>query len=136
MNLVKFNKVILVANISAIAFAIIGLWTFNFEVFYLPFLIFPGIAMIFSQKENKAYKFLDKLIVGSIYFGFISLLLNDLRDYVISNLFFHSGMPFMVVYNFKEYCIFSLFFSFICFMSGLVGIVVKGGCEIYKTKKF
>jgi len=107
--------------VSAIVSVIASIWIFEIDWRFLPFPIFAGLAIVFVQKEKISYKFIDKLFVGSLFFGFLTLLLIYTRMYLL-----FSDFPFWPFYNPKEYLIFSLVFSFISFLGGLSGIVIKG----------
>lgn len=119
----KFLPVIVVAIIASIVAAVIGHWIFEGGWSFLSVLILAGIAMALAQKENKSYKFIDKLIIGSLLFGFLAMFLVCLRMYLI----LHPTTPTMpLIFNKKDYLNLSLVFSFVSFLGGLAGIVIKG----------
>ncbi|MFA6382281.1 MAG: hypothetical protein WCX08_03400 [Candidatus Buchananbacteria bacterium] len=121
MGLKKLLKVIMAVIISAIISTIASFWLFEMDWLFLPFPLFAGLAMVFVQKEKSSCKFVDKLFIGSLLFGFFTLLLIDTKMYLLS-----ADFPFWPFYNPKEYLIFSLVFCFVSFLGGLVGIVIKG----------
>lgn len=119
----KFLPVILVAIIASIIAAIIGYWVFEGNWPFLPVLVLAGVAMALAQKENKSYKFIDKLLLGCLLFGFLAMFLVCLRMYLI----IHPTEPTMpLIFNKKDYLTLSLVFSFVSFLGGLAGIVIKG----------
>ncbi len=125
MYIKKLFKVILVSIISAIISAVIGHFIFEGDWLFVPFPLLAGLCMILTQKEKVSYKFLDKLIVGSLLFGFATMFFIVVRMHLIG----HSINPaysFSHYFNYIDYLTLSLVFSFVSFMGGLVGIVVKG----------
>lgn len=119
----KFLPVIVVVIIASIVAAVIGYWVFEGGWSFLPVLILAGVAMVLVQKENKSYKFINKLIIGSLLFGFLAMFLVCLRMYLI----IHPANPTMpLIFNKKDYLTLSLVFSFVSFLGGLAGIVIKG----------
>lgn len=123
----KLLPVILTAIIFSIIATIIGYWIFEGGWLFLPIPILAGMAMALIQKENKSYKFIDKLLIGSLIFGFLAMFLVCLRMYLIA----HSTNPTIpLIFNKKDYLTLSLVFSFVSFLGGLVGIVIKGICFI------
>ena len=131
MYIKKLQKVIIAAMISVIISAIASFWIHEMNWFFLPFPLLAGMAIAFVQPENAAYKFLDKLFIGSTLFGFLTALLMFTQEYLISHFIYNSDFPFWPFYNPKEYLIFSLIFAFVCFLGGLMGIVIKGFYSIY-----
>lgn len=120
--------------ISSLITAVIGFWLFEFGWSFLAVPFLSGVAIAIMIKQNRVVKFLDKIFVGSLAYGFLSLLLTYSRYYLLSKFIYHSGFPFWPVYNPREYFYGSLVFAFICFMGGLVGILVKGFYSIYYKK--
>ena len=128
----KFLPVILVSNIASIIAAIVGHWVFEGDWLFLPVLILAGVAMAIVQKENKSYKFIDKLIIGCLIFGFLGMFLVCLRMYLI----LHPTTPTMpLIFNKQDYLTLSLVFSFVSFLGGLTGIVIKGLYYLHKRSK-
>jgi hypothetical protein len=123
------------AGLAAFIAASISVWIFMGGWNFLPIPILAGLLLAIIQNENKVYKYLGKIIFGSLLFGFLAAFLAQGEMYLISNLIFKSGMPFMVTYNPLEYIMFSLVFSFICFLAGLAGVVIKGFISLYKGRK-
>lgn len=134
MYLKKLKAVILAAIIAAIFCSVAGFWIFEMDYKFLPFPLLAGFAIVFVQKEKTSYKFLDKLLIGALLFGFSTLLLIYARMYLISNFIYNTDFPFWPLYNLKEYLIFSLVFSFVSFLGGLAGIVIKGFFSIFHVR--
>lgn len=130
----KLTKVILVSVIFAVISAIVGFWIFEMDWLFLPFPFLAGLSMALIQKETASYKFLDKLLIGSLLFGFLATFLIFSRMYVLSHLFYDADFPFWPIYNPGESLIFSLVFSFVSFLGGLAGIVFKGLYFLYGKK--
>lgn len=127
----KFLPVILVSIIASIIAAIVGNWVFEGDWPFLPVLVLAGIAMSLVQKENKSYKFIDKLVIGCLIFGFLGMFLVCLRMYLI----LHPTVPTMpLIFNKKDYLTLSLVFSFVSFLGGLAGVVIKGLYTILNKK--
>jgi hypothetical protein len=124
----KLQKVFLMVLLFSVISTIAGFWIFEIDWPFLPFPLLAGVAIVFVQKEKTSYKFINKLVIGSLLFGFFTLLLIYTRMYLSV-----SNFPFWPLYNPKEYLVFSLVFSFICLLGGLVGIVLKGFYYIFKN---
>ena len=112
----------------------ISFWIFYGQESFLPFPLAAGLILAFIQKGERSYQYFSRLAVGSLVFGFLTALLSHAEVYLISNLFYKTGIPFWVFYKPKEYLAFSLVFSFICLVGGLAGIVIKGLYIISKHK--
>lgn len=131
MYIKKLFKVILVSIISAVISATIGYFIFEGDWSFLPFPLLAGLSMILIQKEKLSYRFLDKLIIGSLLFGFATMFLIVMRMYLIAHPL-KPEYPFSHYFNYTDYLTLSLVFSFVSFMGGLVGIVLKGFYFIVK----
>ncbi|HRY63154.1 MAG TPA: hypothetical protein P5267_00910 [Patescibacteria group bacterium] len=131
----KLQKVITIATLSALIAALIGFWLFEINWPFLPFPLLAGMAMTFIQKETISYKFLDKLFIGALFFGFLTSLFIFTRTYLVANFIFHSDFPFWPLSNPQEYLTFSLIFAFVAFLGGLTGIVLKGFYTLIKNNK-
>lgn len=127
MYFIKLTKVLIVALLASLGCAFLGLWLFEFDYLFLPFPLLAGIGLVLVQKESVSYKFIDKLLIGSIFFGGLTVFFIFLRMYLLV-----PDFPFWPTYNLKEFIIFSLVFSFISLVGGLLGIVLKGFYIIYK----
>lgn len=130
----QYLEIIKVALISSLIAANISFWLFYGDWTFLPVPLITGFLLAVIQNEDRVYKFLGKLTAGSIFFGFLSALFMHTEMYLISNIVYKSGLPFWPLYNPGEYLMFSLVFSFICFMGGLAGIVIKGFFVISRNK--
>jgi hypothetical protein len=126
----KFKSVILVSIIVAIICAIIGTVIFEDSLPFLPYLLLSGFFMALIQKETKAYKFLDKLLIGSLLFGILTMFLVSTRMYVTSKIFGDSSFPFFF-WLYRDSLTMALLFSFNSFLGGLLGIVAKGFYVLY-----
>ncbi|MCK5061339.1 hypothetical protein KAR28_02220 [Candidatus Parcubacteria bacterium] len=133
MYIKKLQKIIIVAVISAVISVIAGFWIFEMDWPFLPFPLLAGLIIVFVQKEKISYKFLDKLFIGALIFGFSTSLLIFTRMYLFSVFIYDADFPFWPLYNPKEYLIFSLVFSFVNFIGGLAGIVLKGFYSIIQS---
>ncbi len=125
MYIKKIIKVISVSVTFTIISAVAGYWMHEGNWLFLSFPFMAGLCTALIQKENKSYKFLDKLIVGSLLFGFMTMLFIVVRMYLIAHPL-NPQYPFSHYFNYTDYLTFSLVFSFVSFMGGLVGIVLKG----------
>ncbi|MFA6255246.1 MAG: hypothetical protein WC675_04445 [Patescibacteria group bacterium] len=129
----KLKNVIMVAIISAVISALIGFVIFEMDWPFLPFPLLAGVAIILVQKETTSLKFLDKLLLGALLFGFLTSLLIFTRTYLGAHFIVQTNdFPWWPLSNPKEFLLVSLVFSFVCFMGGLVGIVIKGFYSIIK----
>ena len=129
----KFNPVILTSVICAVIFLIISSWVFNYGWSILPYLILAGCFLAWVQNETVARKFIIKLSVGSLIFGFLSAILIFLRMYVMSNFIYDTPMPISGLWE-QDTRTMALVFSFVSFLGGLFGIVLKGFYSLYKNK--
>jgi len=121
----NLKLILLVTLVSILISTIAGYWIFEMNWPFLPFPLLAGMAIIFVQKEERSYQFISKLLLGSLLYGFFTWLFIFTRMYL-----FVDNFPFWPLYNPQEYLIFSLVFSFLSFVGGLIGIVVKGVYEI------
>ncbi|MFA5248221.1 MAG: DUF2807 domain-containing protein [Patescibacteria group bacterium] len=96
------------------------LW--GWQLFLLP--VISGIFMVLVQNEDRIYRFVPKLIIGSILTSFIFVALWQLID--------------LVKYDYGDYFVFmavvrtALIFSLACFFGGLIGIVIRGTTLLLK----
>jgi len=119
----KFLQVFAVAVIASVVAGIFGYWVFEGSWYFLILPALAGITMSLVQKENKSYKFIGKLLIGSIIFGFAAIFLTCLRMYLI----LHPIEPsFPLIFNKHDFLILALVFCFVSFLGGLLGIVIKG----------
>jgi len=125
MYIKKLIKVIIVSIITAVITAVIGHFIFEGGWLFIPFPLLAGLCMIIIQKEKVSYKFLDKLIAGSLLFGFATIFFIVVRMYLIAHPL-NPEYPFSHYFNYTEYAMIALVFSLVSFMGGLVGIVLKG----------
>ncbi|MBU4512819.1 hypothetical protein KKD19_06320 [Patescibacteria group bacterium] len=129
------KKVILVSIVFTIISVIAGYFMFEGNWPFLPFPLVAGLFMTLVQKEKVSYKFLDKLVLGSLIFGFLTMFFIICRMYFIASLFYGAEYPFLHYFNYTDFLTLSLVFAFISFMGGLVGIVFKGFYVLYFKKK-
>lgn len=122
----QYLETIRLAAALSLVTASMGNWLFFGYWLFLALPLMSGLILTAYQKHNRAYQFLGKLMVGSLVYGFLSVCLIDIVMYLTANFIYNSGMPFMPLYNPKDYLIFSLVFIFISLIGGLVGIVAKG----------
>jgi len=87
------------------------LW--GWQLLLLPFI--AGILMVLVQNEDKSYRFLPRLLIGSFLTSFIFVILWQLIEYDYDGYFILPGALQM-----------ALFFSIVCIFGGLVGIVIRG----------
>jgi len=127
----QFKKVILVAIVCSVVFAILGQWIFEGGLPFLPFPLLAGFLIVFFQKETRSHKFVIKLIIGALIFGFLTPALISFRAFLMSYLFYDNSFPFL--FNFSRDGLFmSLAFSLIAFLGGLLGIVIIGFYSLYR----
>ena len=119
------RNILLVVIISAMSSTVAGFWIFELDWPFLPLPLLAGLAMTFIQKEDKSYKYINKLLIGSLLYGFTAMLLIYTRMYLLV-----PDFPFWPLYNPQESLIASLVFSFVCFLGGLTGIVLKGAFKL------
>ncbi|MFH1890049.1 MAG: hypothetical protein ABIJ91_00540 [Candidatus Kuenenbacteria bacterium] len=129
----KFKPVILISIISAIVCSAVSFWVGGVDWPFLPYLLLAGCFIILIQKETVAYKFLDKLLVGSLLFGFLTMTLVFLRMFAMSHLVYDSPLPFSFWWD-GDMFIMAAVFVFVSFLGGLLGIVLKGFHTLYKNK--
>ena len=132
----KLYPILLVALVAAIIFSIGASLIFSFDwsaLYVLYFSFLAGTGMVFIQRETVSYKFIDKLFIGSIIYGFLTILFFIFRmSLVIANSTPPSFHPFYYYINYGDSAMTAAAFAFICFKGGLVAIVGKG---LYFIKK-
>lgn len=133
-KLKPFFRVILVSIITAIACALVGIFIFEGGFSFLPCLLLSGFFMTIVQKEKKAYRFIDKLLIGSLVFGILTMFLISLRMYITTKIYGDYSFPFFFWLQ-PDSLIMALVFSFCSFLGGLVGIVIKGFYVLCKNKE-
>jgi len=89
----NFKKTILTSIVCAFVFLIVSSWIFEGGWSILPYLVLAGCFMVWIQAETVTYKFLDKLLIGSLLFGFLAMILIFLRMYAMSHLVYDSPLP-------------------------------------------
>lgn len=127
------KKILLISAITVIigvVFAVNPYW-FRFmwgvQILLLP--LTAGILMSLIQKENRSYRFLPKLIIGSLLIGFAGTFLAQTVDYLMNrNAYNESLNPLSMIIDL------SLIMSVICIFGGLIGIAIRG-TTILLTKK-
>ncbi|MDD5032256.1 MAG: hypothetical protein PHR36_04430 [Patescibacteria group bacterium] len=129
----RFKKTILTSIICALVFLIVSSWIFEYEWSILPYLVLAGFFLVLVQSEEKSYKFLGKLAIGSIVFGFLAAILIFLRMYAMSRWVYDAPLPFHELWD-RDRFIMAAVFSFVSFLGGLLGIVLKGIYALYKNK--
>ena len=129
----KFRPVILMSIISATILSVVSFWVPEFEGAFLGFVILAGCSLVWIQKENITHKFLSKLIMGSVLFGFLTWFLIFLRMYILSHLIYDAPLPFRELWD-KDYMMMWLAIMIVSFLGGLVGVAVKGFYALYKDK--
>ena len=129
----KFKPVILISVFCAIIFSIVTFWVPEMDWPFLPYLILAGFFMVWVQKEIISYKFLDKLLVGSLLFGLLVMALIFLRMYVMSRLVYDAPLPLHKLWD-QDIFILALVYCLVSFIGGLLGIVLKGFYSLHKNK--
>ncbi|MDD5071442.1 MAG: hypothetical protein PHQ42_01770 [Patescibacteria group bacterium] len=129
----KFKKIILTAVICAVVFSLLSSWVFEYSWSILPYLALAGCFMVWIQLETATYKFLDKLLAGSLLFGFLAATLIFSRMYVMSHLVYDAPLPFSELWD-RYTLIMAAVFAFVSFLGGMAGIVLKGFYSLYKNK--
>jgi flagellar biosynthesis protein FliQ len=131
------KKILLISTITIIigVFAINPYW-FRFmwgpQLLLLP--LTAGILMVLIQNENRSYKFIPKLIAGSLLTGFIGTFFIQLTDYFIRGQVYNQS--FVQSMNPLYVIDLSLILSAVCIFGGLVGIAIKGAAILLlKNKK-
>lgn len=87
------------------------LW--GWQILLLP--LTAGIFMVLAQNENRSYRFVPKLIIGSILTNFIFIVFWQIIEY-------DYGDDFYIL----EILSTALFLSGVCVFGGLIGIVIRG----------
>lgn len=131
----KYFKAVKLAISLSLITGVIGIFIFFGSMVFLPIPLISGALIMVFQKGDRIYKYLDKLLVGSIIYGFSASFFTQLFMYLVSNLVYKSGMPFMVFYSPNDYFVFSFIFLFLCFLGGLLGVVLKGFYFIIEKRK-
>jgi len=129
----KFKPVVLISIFCAIIFSIATFWVGEIDWPIFSYLILAGFFMVWIQKETVTYRFLDKLLVGSLLFGFLMMFLMFLRMYAMSYLVYDAPLPLKELWD-KDMFIIAGLYSFISFLGGLLGIALKGFYSLYKSK--
>jgi len=113
------KKIYLISGIAIIFGMIFALYPdwFRFlwgqQILLLPLII--GVLMVLVQDEDRSYRFLPKLIIGSLLTSFVFVALWWALHYDYSG---HFYIP--------EALYTALFFSGLCIFGGLIGIVIRG----------
>ncbi|MFA6322453.1 MAG: hypothetical protein WCX71_03160 [Candidatus Buchananbacteria bacterium] len=129
----KLKPIILMSVACALIFLVISSWVFNYGWSILPYLILAGCFLVWVQKETVTYKFLTKLLLGALIFGFLSAVLVFFRMYVMSNFVYDNPMPISKLWD-QDTRMMALVFFIISFVGGLIGVVLKGFYFLYKNK--
>jgi len=113
------KKIYLISSLTIIfgsLFVIVPDWfkfLWGWQLLLLPFM--AGMLMVLVQNEHKSYRFLPKLIIGSILTSFIFVVIWQLIGYNHDGHFIFLGALYT-----------ALFFAVIIIFGGLIGIVIRG----------
>ncbi|MDX9893166.1 MAG: hypothetical protein RB292_02010 [Patescibacteria group bacterium] len=129
----KFKPVIFTSLICAVLFSLVTILISHLDWPFIPYLIMAGLFMVWVQPEKVSYKFLDKLLAGSLIFGFLMTALIFLRMYLMSRLVYASPLPFNLLWD-SDTVVLALVYAFLSFLGGLLGIFFKGLYLLYQTK--
>ena len=130
----KHKPVMLTAIVFAIILLIASYWVPHMDWAFLPYVILAGCFMVWVQKETMSYKFLDKLLAGSVLFGFSFTLFTFFRMYALTNLVYDTPpLPLRELWS-QGPLVLTGAYVFLAFLGGLFGIFLKGLYSIYKQK--
>jgi hypothetical protein len=132
----KLYPILLIALTTGLIFCVfIFLGEFGLTAFIiLPLLTGAGMSLI--QAEKRSYKFIDKLLIGSLFFGQLASLAMLLNIFIAITTDQPTSLhPFSYYIKLKEYFTYFLVFAFISFLGGLAGIVIKGFYFLIKKDK-
>lgn len=125
------KKIFLVSALTLIAGLIFVImperFTFlwGFQLLALPLL--SGVMMVLVQDEDKSYRFIPKLVVGSVVTSFLFVLVLQLVDSLSRGFLF--GYPKSSIIGIAQL---SLVLVVICLFGGLIGIVIRGSSLLLK----
>lgn len=126
------GRVLFVALFGAIFCSIVNSWIFVGSGAFVPYVFLVGIFMVFVQKETVTYRFLNKLFIGSLLFSFLTTAFIIILMYVTAGLHgFHLSSSF---WHELDWIYMFLILSFVVFMCGLVGVVLKGFYVLYRNR--
>ena len=108
------KKLFLLILISVIISYLISIKIFWGGYTYLIIPLIVGSLIVFIQKKIRVMNLLKKLILGSLLFGFLTMLL-------INGIFYFRESFF----NISSFLIYSSIFSIVSFLGGLIGIIIK-----------
>lgn len=129
----KFKPVILTSIFCAIILSLLTYWIPQIDWPFLPYLILAGCFMVWVQKESVSYKFLDKLLLGSVLFGFLLTIFIFIRMFAMSHLVYDAPLPFRELWDADMFALAGTY-SFLAFLGGLMGIFLKGLYSLGKGK--
>lgn len=126
--------IVYIAFICAMIAHFLSMFIFQTALFGVS--VLAGVVLVFYQQEIKSYKFLDKLVIGSVVYGFLVLLLMINQMYFAS-LAMRIDMPYSFFYTLDVtgFVTLALALCFVSFMGGLIGIVIKGFYILTHTSK-
>ena len=129
----KISIISAVTIITGLLFYIKAEWfkfLWGFQILSLP--VAAGMLMVLVQKEDRSYKFLPKLIIGSLVTSFIFGLVIQVIECFDYNYGSHCPIP-----NLVSITPFALFLVSVFIFGGLVGIALKGTYLLLsKDKKY
>lgn len=130
----KIYLVSIIAIIVGTIFAIKPYWfqfMWGWQLLLLP--ITAGIFMVLVQNEDKSYRFMPRLIIGSVLLGFVYPFIVKLYIYVSEGL----NYPIFQHFNPLVGIEISLALITVCIFGGLIGIVIRGtGLLLNKNNKY
>jgi len=125
----KIYLISVITIILGLLFAVEPDWfkfLWGWQILLLP--LTAGILMVLVQNEDRSYRFLPKLIIGSILTSFVFIFLCQIIEYD------HGDHLYILQASYT-----ALFLSGICIFGGLIGIVIRGVtlllCKNNKSKK-
>lgn len=129
----KIKLIFGIAFFCAFSISFFNYWVSQFDWPFIPFLFLTGSLIVWVQKETISYKFLNKLLIGSLLFVFLVNVLMFLRMYVMSRLIYDMPLPLRELWDGDNLILAGVHF-FITFLGGLIGIVVKGLYSLYRNR--
>ena len=112
----NMKQTLLISIVFAVLFIILNQFLFWGDWYFLIYSLVPGVLIPFFQKREKSLQIIPAIIVGSIVYGFLALVSVELLHVL------NTEAPF----NWPVILQASLIYAVMCFIGGLVGIVLKG----------
>ena len=131
------KKIYLVSAISVIVGTVFAIFPFWFKSMWGPqILLVPfttGILLVLVQDEDRSYKYVPKLLAGSVLSSLAHVLVLNIVDHF--KYLEYNNLPFSEKIDIMDIFIFALPLMVVVMCGGLIGLVIRGSSLLLSKNK-